>query len=139
VTRYATRLSPESYDTACYLAGDALWRRLPYGITLLDITEGRRWAEFRAGVYIAADVQNTVRYVGSSVRTEFSNVGDRIEEHVRTGRAAAWTRLMIVPLHPDTDEPLVRRIEGRIGAALSPLDIMRLPALATLRRSVRRR
>jgi hypothetical protein len=34
----------------------------------------------------------------------------------------------VVPLIPDTDASLVRRIEGRVGAVLRPVDTIRLPA-----------
>ncbi len=135
----ARKLTPEIYDTACDLAGTALLRRVPAAATLLAITQDRVWSSFPAGVYIAADFENTIRYVGSAVRAGSSRVGDRIQEHVLSGRAVRWTRLMVVPLIPDTDEVLVRRIEGRIGAVLRPLDAVRLPTLARAWRPTRRR
>ena len=135
----ARKLHPEIYDTACDLAGAALLRRFPAAATLLTITEDKVWSGFSAGVYIAADFENTIRYVGSVVRAGSSSVGDRIQEHVLSGRAARWTRLMVVPLIPDTDEVLVRRIEGRIGVVLRPLDAVRLPTLARVGQPIRRR
>jgi hypothetical protein len=130
----ARKLTPEVYETACDLAGTALLRRAPAAATLLAITEDRVWSGFSAGVYIAADFENTIRYVGSAVRAGSSTIGDRIQEHVLSGRAARWARLMVVPLNPDTDQVLVRRIEGRIGAVLRPLDAGRLPTLIRARR-----
>ncbi|GIJ30802.1 hypothetical protein Vqi01_59640 [Micromonospora qiuiae] len=37
---------------------------------------------------------------------------------------------MVVPLIPDTEASLVRRIEGRGGAVLQPLETIRLPVFA---------
>lgn len=130
-------LTPENCDTACDLAGAALLRRLPAAATILQITQDRSWDDFSAAVYIAADSENVIRYVGSTVRS--GPVGDRIQEHVLAGCATRWTRLMVVPLIADTEEPLVRRIEGRIGAVLRPLDTVRLPALGRSRRPAKRR
>ena len=132
MNRFARRLTPENYDTACDLAGAALLRRVPAAATILQITEDRAWDEFSVAVYIAADFENAIRYIGSAVRA--GPVGDRIQEHVLVGRAARWTRLMVVPLTADTEELLVRRIEGRVGAVLRPLDAKRLPALGRSRR-----
>lgn len=126
--RRGRALSPEAYDTACDLAGAALLRRIPAAATLLQIVEEKLWSEFAAAVYIAADSNNAVRYVGSAVRSGLAGVDHRIQEHVRSGRAAHWTRLMVVPLIPGTDVSLVRRIEGRVGAVLQPVDTIRLPA-----------
>jgi hypothetical protein len=139
VNRCARTLTPENYDTACDLAGAALLRRVPAAATLLQVTEDKVWSEFSVAVYIAADFENTIRYVGSSVRAGTSRVGDRVQEHALSGRAARWTRLMVVPLAADTDELLVRRIEGRIGVVLRPLDAVRLPALGRSRRPAPRR
>lgn len=130
-------LTPENYDTACDLAGAALLRRVPAAATILQITEDKAWDEFSAAVYIAADFENVIRYVGSTVRG--GPVGDRIQEHVLTGRAARWTRLMVVPLTADSEKRLVRRIEGRVGAVLRPIDAMRLPVLRRSRRPVQSR
>jgi hypothetical protein len=135
VNRLVRTLTPENYDTACDLAGAALLRRVPGAATILQITEDRVWDEFSAAVYIAADFENVVRYVGSTVRT--GPVGDRIQEHVLAGRSARWTRLMVVPLAADSEELLVRRIEGRVGAVLRPLDAVRLPTLGAHRRPAR--
>jgi hypothetical protein len=127
VNHLVRTLTPENYDTACDLAGAALLRRVPAAATILQVTEDRVWDEFSVAVYIAADFENLIRYVGSTVRT--GPVGDRIQEHVLAGRAVRWTRLMVVPLIADTEEILARRIEGRAGAVLRPLDTMRLPTL----------
>ncbi|MDA5283876.1 hypothetical protein [Streptomyces sp. Isolate_45] len=54
-------------------------------------------------------------------------------------RATKWIRLMVVPLAADTDEDLVRRIEGRIGTVLRPLDTKRLPTIGAPRRPTWRR
>jgi hypothetical protein len=78
-------------------------------------------------VYIVSGRTNVIRYVGSALRTK--SVGDRIQEHVLAGRADSWIRLMVVPLHADTEGFLVRKIEGRVGAVLRPLDSIRLPRL----------
>ncbi|MEU8408030.1 hypothetical protein AB0C19_17730 [Micromonospora sp. NPDC048842] len=131
----AYKLTPENYGTACDLAGTALLRRVAAAATILAVTEDKVWSNFSAGVYIAADYENTIRYVGSARRGEGSEVGDRIQEHVLTGRAARWTRLMVVPLIPSTDELLVRRIEGRVGAVLRPQDAIRLPSMRCPTRS----
>jgi hypothetical protein len=133
MNRLVHTLTPENYETACDLAGTALLRRVRAAATILQITEDREWDEFSAVIYIAADYQNLIRYVGSTIR--FRSVGNRIQEHVLTGRAARWTRLMVVPLAADSTELLVRRIEGRIGAVLRPLDAIRLPTLGTSQRS----
>ncbi|MET9388442.1 hypothetical protein ABZY09_47690 [Streptomyces sp. NPDC002928] len=125
--RFACTLTPENYDTACDLAGSALLRRIPAASTILQITEGGAWKAFSTGVYIAADFENIIRYTGSAIRD--GSVGDRVQEHVLSGRAARWTRLMVVPLAAGTEEDLVRRIEGRIGAVLRPIDTKRLPHL----------
>jgi hypothetical protein len=53
---------------------------------------------------------------------------------VLAGRAARWTRLMVVPLTADSEEFLVRRIEGRVRAVLRPLDAVRLPCIGGPRR-----
>ena len=137
MSHFVRTLTPENYDTACDLAGAALLRRLPAAATILQITQDRAWDDFSAAVYIAADSENVIRYVGSTVRS--GRVGDRIQEHVLAGRAIRRTRLMVVPLIADTEEPLVRRIEGRIGAVLRPLDTVRLPALDRSRRPAKRR
>jgi hypothetical protein len=128
VKHSAHKLTSDNYSTACDLAGAALLRRIPGAATILAITEDEVWSDFSTGIYIAADYENTIRYVGSAVRAGRSGVGDRIQEHVLSGRAAHWARLMVVPLTPSTDEVLVRRIEGRIGAVLRPLDAIRLPS-----------
>src|SRR5262245_35230606 len=52
---------------------------------------------------------------------------------------APWTRLMVVPLTADSEEPLVRRIEGRVGAVLWPPDAVRLPTFGRSRRPAQRR
>lgn len=130
--RYACTLTPENYNTACDLAGTALLRRVPAASTILQVTEAGVWSEFATGVYIAADFQNVIRYVGSAIRER--SVGDRVQEHVLRGRTTRWTRLMVVPLVRDTDRDLVRRIEGRIGTVLQPLDTRRLPTLGAPRR-----
>ncbi|KUL69402.1 MULTISPECIES: hypothetical protein [unclassified Streptomyces] len=134
---FTCTLTPENYNTACDLAGPALLRRLPVASTILQITEDGAWSEFSTGVYIAADFENIIRYTGSAIR--HGSVGDRVREHVLSGRAAQWTRLMVVPLVADTEEDLVRRIEGRIGAVLRPLDNKRLPTLGGPRRPAWRR
>ena len=46
---------------------------------------------------------------------------------------------MVVPLTADSEELLVRRIEGRVGAVLRPLDAVRLPTLGKSRRPAQRR
>ncbi len=61
-------LSPAKYDTACDLAGAALLRRVPGAATILQVTDDRVWDEFSAAIYIAADFENLIRYVGSTVR-----------------------------------------------------------------------
>ncbi|MFI5870941.1 hypothetical protein ACIBAH_00605 [Streptomyces sp. NPDC051445] len=135
--RFACTLTPENYDTACDLAGSSLLRRIPAASTVLQITEGGAWDAFSTGVYMAADFENIIRYTGSATRG--GSVGDRVQEHVLSGRAAQWTRLMVVPLAADTEEDLVRRIEGRIGAVLRPIDTKRLPTLGGTRRPAQRR
>jgi hypothetical protein len=125
VNRPARTLTPDNYDTACDLAGAAQLRRVPAASTLLQITEDNVWSDFSTAIYIMANADNVIRYVGSTVRT--GSVGDRVQEHVLSGRANGWIRLMVVPLRADTDETLVRRIEGRVGAVLRPLDVVRLP------------
>ncbi|GIF49318.1 hypothetical protein DFJ67_2144 [Asanoa ferruginea] len=134
MNRQGRALSKQAYDTACDLAGAALLRRVPAAATLLQVAEEKVWSEFSTAVYIGADSNNTIRYVGSAVRSGRSNVGDRIQEHARAGRAACWTRLMVVPLSADTEASLVRRIEGRIGAVLLPIDTLRLPTFRRGRR-----
>lgn len=131
MNRRANMLTPAAYDTACDLAGAALLRRVPGGVSILRVTEDKVWSDFSAAVYITADGANAIRYVGSALRA--GSVGDRIQEHVLAGRANHWVRLMVVPLHPDTNEVLVRKIEGRVGAVLRPLDVLRLPALGPRR------
>jgi hypothetical protein len=128
VNRRPRRLTPDAYDIACDLAGSALLRRIPAGATILQVTDDKLWAEFPVAVYIAADRASIVRYVGSARRN--GSVADRIQEHVLTGRADRWTRLMVVPLQLDTEADLVRKIEGRVGAVLRPLDVLRLPRLS---------
>lgn len=128
MNRRPRRLTPDAYDLACDLAGSALLRRIPAGATILQVTGEKLWSEFRAAVYIAADCANVVRYVGSARRN--GSVADRIQEHVLNGRADYWTRLMVVPLQPDTEADLVRKIEGRVGTVLRPLDVLRLPRLS---------
>ncbi|MET8431754.1 hypothetical protein ABZV61_02930 [Streptomyces sp900116325] len=135
--RFACTLTPENYDTACDLAGSVLLRRIPAASTILQITEGGAWDAFSTGVYMAADFENVIRYTGSAIRD--GSVGDRVQEHVLSGRAVRWTRLMVVPLAADTEEDLVRSIEGRIGAVLRPLDTKRLPAFGGPRRPAQRR
>ncbi|NMO33053.1 hypothetical protein HG826_05560 [Streptomyces sp. GMY01] len=135
--RSAYTLTPENYNTACDLAGTALLRRIPAASTILQITEDGAWSEFSTGVYIAADFANVIRYTGSAIR--MGSVGDRVQEQVLRGRANRWTRLMVVPLAADTEEGLVRRIEGRIGTVLRPLDTKRLPTLGGSRRPAPRR
>jgi hypothetical protein len=129
-------LTPEAYDTACDLAGAALLRRASAAASILQVTDGKVWSDFSSGIYIAADRENMIRYVGSTLRNNKS-IGDRIQEHVLAGRADRWVRLMVVPLHPDTERLLVRTIEGRVGAVLRPLDSVRLPRLR-LTRATRR-
>ena len=46
---------------------------------------------------------------------------------------------MVVPLRANTDEILVRKIEGRVGAVLRPLDTIRLPTLGRRRAKARHR
>lgn len=125
MNRRPRRLTPDVYDLACDLAGSALLRRIPAGATTLQVTCDKLWSEFPAAVYIAADRANIVRYVGSARRN--GSVADRIQEHVLSGRANCWTRLMVVPLQLDTGADLVRKIEGRVGVVLRPLDVLRLP------------
>ncbi len=124
----ARLLTPDAYDTACDLAGSALLRRVPAGVSILQVTEDKLWSEFRAAVYITADRANVIRYVGSACRN--GSVGDRIQEHVLKDRADHWIRLMVVPLQPETGVDLVRKIRGRVGAVLRPLDVVRLPRVS---------
>ncbi|MDA3644390.1 hypothetical protein LZ318_30740 [Saccharopolyspora indica] len=128
-------LTPDAYDTACDLAGDALLRRVPAAASVLQVTDDKVWSAFSAAVYITADSSNIIRYVGSTLRA--GQVSDRIQEHVLAGRADLWIRLMVVPLHADTEEVLVRKIEGRIGLVLRPLDNVRLPSLGRDRAKLR--
>lgn len=137
MNRRPRRLTPDAYDIACDLAGCALLRRIPAGATILQVTDGKLWSEFPAAVYIAADRANVVRYVGSARRS--GSVADRVQEHVLSGRADHWTRLMVVPLQPHTEADLVRRIEGRVGAVLRPLDVLRLPSLSRRQAKARTR
>jgi hypothetical protein len=137
MNRRPRRLIPDAYDIACDLAGSALLRRIPAGATILQVTDDKLWSEFPAAVYIAADRANIVRYVGSARRN--GSVADRVQEHVVNGRADRWTRLMVVPLQPDTETSLVRRIEGRVGAVLRPLDVLRLPHLSRSQAKARAR
>jgi len=127
VIRRPCRLTPDAYEIACDLAGSVLLRRIPAGATILQVTADGLWSAFPTAVYIAADRANVVRYVGSARRN--GSVADRIQEHVLNGRADHWTRLMIVPLRPDTEAGLVRKVEGRVGRVLRPLDVQRLPRL----------
>lgn len=127
MNRRPRQLTYDSYDIACDLAGAALLRRIPAGATILQVTADNLWSEFPVAVYITADRANIVRYVGSARRN--GSVAERIQEHVRNGRADHWTRLMIVPLQLHTEAALVRKIEGRVGAVLRPLDVLRLPRL----------
>ncbi|WP_190816558.1 hypothetical protein [Saccharopolyspora pogona] len=133
--RRARMLTPDAYDTACDLAGDALLQRVPAAASVLQVTDDKVWSGFSSAVYITADSSNTIRYVGSALRT--GPVSDRIQEHVLAGRADMWIRLMVVPLHADTEKVLVRKIEGRIGMVLRPLDNMRLPSLGRGRTKLR--
>ncbi|MFJ6438777.1 hypothetical protein [Streptomyces sp. NPDC091416] len=135
--RSAYTLTPENYNTACDLAGTALLRRVPTASTILQITEGGAWNEFPTGIYIAADFENVIRYTRSAFRE--GPVGDRVQEHVLRGRAAQWTRLMVVPLAANTEEGFVRRVEGRIGRVLRPLDTKRIPTLGGPLRPASRR
>lgn len=137
MNRLVHTLTRENYDTACDLAGAALLRRVPAPATILQITEDGVWDEFSVAIYIAADFENVIRYVGSAVHT--GPVGHRVQEHVLAGRAVRWTRLMVVPLTADSDERLVRRTEGRVGAVLRPLDAVRLPTLGRFRRPAQQR
>ena len=137
MNRRGNVLTPDAYDTTCDLAGDALLRRVPAAASILQVTEDKVWSDFSAAVYIAADHANVIRYVGSTLRT--GSVGDRIQEHVLAGRADRWIRLMVVPLRANTDEILVRKIEGRVGAVLRPLDTIRLPTLGRRRAKARHR
>jgi hypothetical protein len=130
-------LTSDAYDIACDLAGSPLLRRIPAGATILLVTDDNLWSEFPAAVYITADRTNMVRYVGSARRN--GSVADRIQEHVLNGRADHWTRLMVVPLQPHTEADLVRRIEGRVGAVLRPLDVLRLPRLSRRQAKARAR
>lgn len=127
MNRRPRMLTPDAYITACDLAGDALLRRVPGAASIMQITEDKVWSDFTAAVYITADSSNIVRYVGSALR--IGPVSDRVQEHVLAGRANFWIRLMVVPLKADTEEVLVRKIEGRIGKVLRPLDNLRLPTL----------
>lgn len=127
MNRRTRMLTPDAYDTACDLAGAALLRRVPGAVSILQVTDDKAWSDFSAAVYITADAANVIRYVGSALRS--GSVGDRIQEHVLAGRADHWVRLMVVPLHADTNEVLVRKIEGRVGAVLRPLDVLRLPTI----------
>lgn len=70
-------LSSENYDTACDLAGAALLRRVPASATILQVTEDRVWDEFSMAVYITADFENVIRYVGSVIRS--GSAGDPIQ------------------------------------------------------------
>jgi hypothetical protein len=135
MNRRVRMLTPDVYDTACDLAGAALLRRVPAAVSIVQVTADKVWSDFPAAVYITADSNNVIRYVGSVLRT--GSVSDRIQEHVLAGRADRWIRLMVVPLHVDTEEVLVRKIEGRIGMVLRPLDSVRLPSLGRVRAKLR--
>lgn len=127
MNRRGRMLTPATYDTACDLAGEALLRRVPAAASVIRVTDDKVWSDFSAAVYIAADSRNVIRYVGSTHRS--GPVSDRIQEHVLAGRADRWVRLMVIPIHMDVDEVDVRRIEGRVGMVLQPLDNVRLPRL----------
>lgn len=135
MNRRPRQLTTNAYDIACDLAGSALLRRITAGATILQVTDDRLWSEFRAAVYITADCANIVRYVGSARRN--GSVADRIQEHVLSGRADHWARLMVIRLRPDTEIDLVRKIGGRVGAVLRPLDVLRLPRLSLSRARIR--
>jgi hypothetical protein len=75
-------------------------------------------------VYIVTNGANEVAYVGSSV----SGALGRISAHLReSAKAQHWRSVWVVRLLPDTPEPAVRRVEGRIGERLKPLGSLRLP------------
>ena len=83
--------------------------------------------DLSSAVYIALDYDGVVRYVGSVDRTH-GGLPERIAEHRRNRfESRYWVSLWVVSLRPETPRETVRRIEGAIGRALTPVDGHRLP------------
>ncbi len=81
------------------------------------------------GIYIAESHDGHVDYVGSVCRTDTIGIVARVAAHHLAGdRARHWARVWVVLLMDATPATVVRRIEGRIGRALSPRNSRRLPA-----------
>jgi hypothetical protein len=97
------------YDAAPYLLNGRIPVRLPAG---------------RPAVYIVGNSANQIAYVGSST----SGTLGRISAHLREpAKAQHWRSVWVIRLLPHTPEPVVRRIEGRIGDRLKPVGSRRLP------------
>jgi hypothetical protein len=116
-------MNSELYRTAWLLAGQ--WRGeydpTPYLLT------GRTPIRLPAAgpaIYIVGNSANEVAYVGSST----SGALGRIYAHLREpAKAKHWRSVWVIRLLPHTPEPIVRRIEGRIGDRLKPVGSRRLP------------
>ena len=85
----------------------------------------------RAAVYVAEDNQGRCRNVGSVARGPSSGLAGRIAEHLSDpAKRAVWHWIWVLPLHPNTMEAEVRRLEGVVGLHLGPLDNCWLPRAA---------
>lgn len=79
---------------------------------------------FANAVYVACDRAGAVVYVGSSIRT----VRTRVGEHARDRhRGATWDSLWVIPLQDGLARSRVRIAEGRVGRLLQPRESIRLP------------
>lgn len=78
-------------------------------------------------VYVATDAAAHVVYVGSVARAA-GGVAARVAEHLADAcKRRTWRHVWVIPLRADTSIEEVRRIEGVVGAHLSPTGNRSLP------------
>ena len=81
----------------------------------------------RNAVYLVCAWSGRVLYVGSTT----VGVRARFARHLAdTFKTLDWSTVYLIPLTDETTTPEVRRIEGRIGRAVSPERSRALPRLS---------
>jgi hypothetical protein len=100
---------------------------LPHAFEVDELKEVRA----SAAIYIVTDALERTVYVGSVCRAGRSGaVALRVREHRRNPiKRLIWHAVWVLPLVDETPVHVVRRIEGAVGADLTPRLNRRLPAI----------
>lgn len=117
-------MNPTTYRTLCSYAGSRLLWSHPWPVPAVVPFP----LHVPAAVYVVVDDDDRCCYVGSVYRRSDRGLADRLAEHLEDpAKRVLWHIVWVLPLHPHTGRPEVRRIEGVVGAHLRPHGSRRLP------------